>query len=38
LTFYYSFDVLFIVMGTIQLMAAVVTAQLLRNDTTTSPQ
>ena len=38
LTFYYSFDVLFFVMGTIQLMAAVVTAQLLRNETTTSPQ
>jgi MFS family permease len=32
LTYYYSFDVLFIAMGTIQILAAVVTAQLLRNN------
>jgi len=32
LTYYYSFEVLFIVMGSIQLVAAVVTAQLLRDN------
>jgi MFS family permease len=37
LVYYFSFDLLFIVMGGIQLLAAFVTAQLLRNNPTAGP-
>lgn len=38
LTYYYSIELLFIAMGCIQLLAAVVTAQLLRNNSASGPQ